>query len=149
MESKYATNVSFILHLKHYPISAMTRTRTRLCVLERDRARDFSQQRLQQADPAAPGVFCNDTHDSLNVRIDWLHMGRYCNTHMYLHLLLAYVLQCVAVCCSVVQYFAVCCSVTGMLQCVAVCYSHRERRVYPQAHLSLQAQSLDFSILDL
>lgn len=24
-----ATNVSFILHLKHYPISAMTRTRTR------------------------------------------------------------------------------------------------------------------------
>ena len=77
-----ATNVSFILHLKHYPISAMTRTRTRLCVLERDRARDFSQQRLQQADPAAPGVFCNDTHDSLNVRIDWLHMGRYCNTHM-------------------------------------------------------------------
>jgi len=43
-----------------------------------------------------------------------------------------YVLQCVAVCCSVLQCVAVCCSVSGemagirdvyVLQCVAVCCS--------------------------
>jgi len=41
--------------------------------------------------------------------------------HMQLHLVLQhFVLQCVAVCCSVLQCVAVCCSV---LQCVAVCCS--------------------------
>ena len=68
-----------------------------MCV-GREREREISLSRdykLQQADLAAPGVCCHDTHDNLYVSIAWLHM--------YLHVLLTYALQCVAVCCSVLQ----------------------------------------------
>jgi len=44
--------------------------------------------------------------------------GSFCTR--YWREVLAYVWQCVAVCCSVLQCVAVCCSV---LQCVAVCHS--------------------------
>ena len=89
----------------------------RVCWRETEREISLSRDyKLQQADPAAPGVCCHDTHDNLYVRIAWLYM--------YLHVLLTYVLQCVAVCCSVLQRVAAYCSV---LQGVAVCCSVLQR----------------------